>query len=185
MARTCMARAAVSLLLFVAAAVPIMAVDYTVGDSAGWTTNFDYTTWASGKTFATGDNLVFNFGSSHTLDVVDSSGYNGCSASNALTTFSTGPVTYNLKTTGTHYFICGVPGHCSNDMKLSVAVSGSSSGSPPSSSAPTTPSGSPPSTTTGSPPPPSSTTTTPSSAAAISLSTALFGAVVAVLAALS
>lgn len=34
-----------------------------------------------------------------------------------------------LKTAGTHYFICGIPGHCSGipGMKLAVTVTGSPS----------------------------------------------------------
>jgi hypothetical protein len=51
-----------SLLLLVALVVAgctalASATTYTVGDSQGWTTNFDYSTWASGKSFAVGDKL--------------------------------------------------------------------------------------------------------------------------------
>lgn len=45
------------LVLLAAVAAPAHAKDYTVGDSSGWTSGVDYTTWASGKTFAVGDNL--------------------------------------------------------------------------------------------------------------------------------
>ena len=45
------------LVLIAAVAAPAHAKDYTVGDSSGWTSGVDYTTWASGKTFAVGDNL--------------------------------------------------------------------------------------------------------------------------------
>jgi hypothetical protein len=45
------------LILLAAVAAPAHAKDYTVGDSSGWTSGVDYTTWASGKTFAVGDNL--------------------------------------------------------------------------------------------------------------------------------
>lgn len=44
-------------LLAAVAAAPAHATDYTVGDSSGWSSGVDYTTWASGKTFAVGDNL--------------------------------------------------------------------------------------------------------------------------------
>ena len=53
MAATIMA----GLVLLAAVAAPAHAKDYTVGDSSGWTSGVDYTTWASGKTFAVGDNL--------------------------------------------------------------------------------------------------------------------------------
>lgn len=35
----------------------VFGVDYDVGDSNGWTSGVDYTTWVSGKTFNVGDNL--------------------------------------------------------------------------------------------------------------------------------
>jgi hypothetical protein len=44
-------------LLAAAAAAPAYATDYVVGDSSGWTSGVDYTTWANGKTFSVGDNL--------------------------------------------------------------------------------------------------------------------------------
>lgn len=34
-----------------------LATVYTVGDSSGWTSGVDYSTWTSGKTFAVGDSL--------------------------------------------------------------------------------------------------------------------------------
>lgn len=77
--------------------------------------------------------IVFNYGSGHTVDEVSASDYNTCTTGNALTTDSSGASTITLKTAGTHYFICGVVGHCGNGMKLAVTVTAGS---------PTTPSGS-------------------------------------------
>jgi hypothetical protein len=34
-----------------------MAAEHIVGDEQGWTVNFNYTTWASGKVFHVGDTL--------------------------------------------------------------------------------------------------------------------------------
>jgi len=34
-----------------------MAAEHIVGDDKGWTANFNYTTWASGKVFHVGDTL--------------------------------------------------------------------------------------------------------------------------------
>lgn len=146
-------------------AVPTLATVYTVGDTSGWASGVDYTTWSSTKTFAVGDSLLFNYGGSHSVDEVSSSDYSSCSTSNTLSSDSSGATTVALKTAGAHYFICGTPGHCSNGMKLSVTVAASTpSGTPPASGTP------PPTTTNGtssnSPPPPASTT--PSSSVAVS-----------------
>ncbi|KAJ6841219.1 putative blue copper protein [Iris pallida] len=123
------------------------ATDYVVGDTAGWAVGVDYSTWTSGKTFVVGDNLVFNYAAgAHTVSEVTASDYGSCSTSNGASTDSSGATTVPLKTAGTHYFICGVPGHCSGGMKLSVPVTGSSSTVPSNSTPPST--GTTPSTTT-------------------------------------
>ncbi|KAK4859351.1 hypothetical protein QYF36_004115 [Acer negundo] len=119
-----------------------LATVYTVGDTSGWTLGVDYTTWAGSNTIAVGDSIVFNYGSSHSVDEVSASDYKSCTTGNAISSDNTGATTIILKTAGTHYFICGVASHCSSGMKLAVTVgsgSGSGSGSttPPSSSSPT------------------------------------------------
>ncbi|XP_050229076.1 blue copper protein-like [Mercurialis annua] len=126
--------------------VPSLATDYTVGDSSGWALGLDYTTWTSGKTFAVGDNLVFNYGGGHTVDEVSPSDYSTCTIGNAISSDSTGSTTIALKTAGTHCFICGVMGHCGTGMKLSVTVK--AAGSPPdTATTPTTPTTTPATTT--------------------------------------
>ncbi|KAK8597122.1 hypothetical protein V6N13_001747 [Hibiscus sabdariffa] len=110
--------------------VPSLATVYTVGDTSGWTTGVDYGAWTKDKTFKVGDSLVFNYPTSHTVDEVSSSDYSTCTVGNSITTDNTGATTVSLKTAGTHYFICGVLGHCGNGMKLAVKVE---SGSPSSS----------------------------------------------------
>ena len=45
------------LILLLAAPAAYAATTYTVGDTNGWTTSGDYTTWASDKTFTVGDSL--------------------------------------------------------------------------------------------------------------------------------
>ncbi|KAJ3676931.1 hypothetical protein LUZ60_002655 [Juncus effusus] len=108
----------------------VSATDYTVGDMSGWTTGVDYTKWTSDKTFAVGDNLVFNYASvAHTVTEVSQSDYSSCSANNAISNSNSNPTTITLNSAGTHYFICGVPGHCSAGMKLAVKVESPSSGS--------------------------------------------------------
>lgn len=47
----------VALALISAILAPVSATDFVVGDANGWTTNFDYKTWAASKEFHVGDNL--------------------------------------------------------------------------------------------------------------------------------
>ncbi|KAG0534877.1 hypothetical protein BDA96_04G317800 [Sorghum bicolor] len=165
------------LILLAAVAAPAHAKDYTVGDSSGWTSGVDYTTWASGKTFAVGDNLVFQYSMMHTVAEVSSADYSACSASNAIQSYSDQNTKIALTAPGTRYFICGTAGHCGNGMKLAVTVPAAAATTPPaSSSPPTTPAApgadTPPETTTPSTStptatsPPTATKPTSSSAAA-------------------
>ncbi|KAL2339952.1 hypothetical protein Fmac_007892 [Flemingia macrophylla] len=109
-------------LLAINMALPTLATVYTVGDTSGWAIGADYSSWTSDKTFAIGDSLVFNYGGGHTVDEVKESDYKSCTAGNSISTDSSGATTIALKTAGTHYFICSVPGHCSGGMKLAVTV---------------------------------------------------------------
>ncbi|KAK9072136.1 hypothetical protein SSX86_008568 [Deinandra increscens subsp. villosa] len=109
---------------------------YTVGDSAGWALSVDYNTWASDKTFNVGDSLVFNYDSSHTVDLVSSSDYSTCAIGNSIASYNSGTTNIALNTTGSHYFVCGVMGHCVGGMKLTVNVT--SDGSPSASPSPVT-----------------------------------------------
>lgn len=54
--RSIMARAAVLLMVLVAVG-PAVATEYSVGDSQGWASGVDYSTWVAGKTFNVGDTL--------------------------------------------------------------------------------------------------------------------------------
>ncbi|XP_068642636.1 blue copper protein-like [Aristolochia californica] len=161
---------------------------YTVGDSSGWTAGVDYSTWTSDKTFAVGDTLVFKYGGGfHTVDEVSSTDYSSCTAGNALTSDSSGSTSITLKTPGTHYFICGSPGHCAQGMKLAAKVgaatgAGGSASPTPSGGTPSTPSVS----TPGTPSFTTPTVATHSSTAMVSPSTAaLFSAAALLVYALS
>lgn len=99
---------------------------------------------------------MFNYpAGAHTANEVTPSDYAACSTTNSLSTDNSGSTTIPLKTPGTHYFVCGVPGHCAGGMKLSVSVSGSgstsggSANSPPATGTPSTSTTPPFSTTTG------------------------------------
>jgi hypothetical protein len=113
---------------------------------------------------------VFNYAKGmHTVAEVSAAEYMACTATKPLGSDSSGATTVPLKTPGSHYFICSIPGHCSAGMKLSVTVGGSSTPAPVT---PTTPTGSSPNTNppytttpaTGTPttnPPYTTTPTTP------------------------
>ncbi|TVU05489.1 hypothetical protein EJB05_48655 [Eragrostis curvula] len=135
--------ALIALLVAVSCAAVASATTYTVGEGQGWTTNFDYSGWASGKNFAVGDKLLFNFASgTHTVTEVSKSDYDSCSTSNSISDSRNGPTTITLNSAGTHYFICGIPGHCSGGMKLAVTVGSGSGGSPSAPGTPNSPSAS-------------------------------------------
>ncbi|KAK8635799.1 hypothetical protein V6N13_004517 [Hibiscus sabdariffa] len=140
---------AAAFLLLLLAAPAAHAVQYTVGDSSGWTTTGDYEGWVQGKTFTVGDTLLFTYGGSHAVDVVSKSDYDNCNSGNALSTHNDGNTVITLSNPGSMYFICPTIGHCAGGMKLAVNVvaAGGNSPSTPStpSSSPTTPSGTTPS----------------------------------------
>ncbi|RDX89414.1 hypothetical protein CR513_28862, partial [Mucuna pruriens] len=136
------------LLVAMKMALPTLASVYTVGGSSGWAIGGDYGTWTGDKIFTVGDTLVihacshikshmafiyvtvFNYGAGHTVDEVKESDYKSCSAGNSISSDSSGATTIALKTAGTHYFICSVPGHCSGGMKLAVTVKPGTSATP-------------------------------------------------------
>ncbi|TKY68914.1 Uclacyanin-3 protein [Spatholobus suberectus] len=145
MAKTIVASFLVLLLAF----PTVFGTDFDVGDSSGWALGTDYSTWASGKTFKVGDNLVFKYDSTHQVDEVNESGYSSCSSSNAIKNYQDGNTKIALSSAGKRYFLCPTAGHCAGGMKLSINVV-AASGTPP-----TSPSGTPP-TTPSTPSPPSS-----------------------------
>uniref|UniRef100_A0ACD5Y108 Uncharacterized protein n=1 Tax=Avena sativa TaxID=4498 RepID=A0ACD5Y108_AVESA len=130
MASSSSSAALVMLLLATCAAMAAAATSYTVGDGKGWVIGVDYSGWTSGKSFAVGDKLVFNYASKvHTVTEVSQSDYSSCSGTNALASDDSGATTVTLNTAGTHYYICNIPGHCAGGMKLAVTVGGGSSSS--------------------------------------------------------
>ncbi|XP_044367379.1 blue copper protein-like [Triticum aestivum] len=121
----------------------------------------DYTTWASDKKIKVGDTLVFNYaGGGHNMAEVSAADYASCSAANALSSDGSSATTIALKTAGKHYFICGVTGHYSNDMKPAVDIAATTAASPPKAS-PTPDTPDTPSTTPTSPSTPGATPKTP------------------------
>ncbi|XP_020081154.1 umecyanin-like [Ananas comosus] len=115
--------------------------------------------WLVGWTVA-----VFNFTTGiHNVMPVGKAGYDGCSTQGTVgPTLTTGPATVTLKAPGAHYYICGVPTHCSFGQKLAVNVSAAAGPAPSPSPSPSGPSAPPP----GGPAPEAPTTPTPPSAPA-------------------
>ncbi|CAN6204746.1 unnamed protein product [Urochloa humidicola] len=131
----------VALLVIAGSAALASATTYTVGDSQGWMSGVDYTSWASGKSFAVGDKLVFRYVTKvHTVTEVSSkSAYDACSGNGAVSDDDSGSTTVALATPGTHYYICSVPGHCASGMKFAITVSATPSGAAASAAAPRVP----------------------------------------------
>ncbi|KAG5590946.1 hypothetical protein H5410_041460 [Solanum commersonii] len=81
----------VMLMMMMAALGSTMATVYQVGDSSGWTFNYNYNEWTFFKQFEAGDTLVFNYDPQlHNVMQVDINDYNSCTASNPLATFNSG-----------------------------------------------------------------------------------------------
>ncbi|KAE8717609.1 Detected protein of confused Function [Hibiscus syriacus] len=116
-------RAAARMVVVVAVAMMRVseAAVYKVGDGVGWTSigNLDYKQWAATKTFQVGDIIHFEYNAQfHNVMRVTHPMYKACNASAPLATYTTGNDTVNITTKGHHYFICGVPGHCQSDRRL-------------------------------------------------------------------
>ncbi|KAM0934987.1 putative Phytocyanin domain, cupredoxin [Dioscorea sansibarensis] len=131
------------------------ATQHVVGGTAtGWTIPPNatfYSEWAASQTFVVGDSLVFNFTTgAHNVIEVRKSDYDACTSKNKIgSTITKGPATVTISSAGQHFYICGVPGHCSGaGQKLAITVTGSStteqapttapSGAAPGGSTPTT-----------------------------------------------
>ncbi|KAM3411447.1 hypothetical protein ACQJBY_003234 [Aegilops geniculata] len=102
----------------------VLGASHTVGAPAGsWDLQTNYSLWASGTRFTTGDELQFQYYTTvHNVVEVRKAGYDSCNSSSPIATFLTGNDVVPLAAIGTRYFICGVPGHCIAGMKVQVNV---------------------------------------------------------------
>lgn len=128
---------------------------------------------------------VFNFQvNAHNVEEVTKGKFDSCNSTSPIATYGNPPVRVTLNKTGEHYFICGVPGHCSGGQKLAVNVGGSSgAATPPSASASGSPSPSS-SVNPSTPSPTSSLSPPPENSGAASLGVAgLFATLISVAAA--
>ncbi|KAI0500271.1 hypothetical protein KFK09_018481 [Dendrobium nobile] len=107
---------------------------FLVGDSAGWDTSADLTSWPVNKIFSVGDVLLFQYSNYHTVNQVDKNGYDTCNSSNALLSRSDGNTSISLSSSGDIYFICSKLPHCFGGMKLKVNVRSNQTGEPPAAS---------------------------------------------------
>ncbi|GKA68916.1 5-methyltetrahydropteroyltriglutamate--homocysteine methyltransferase-like protein [Tanacetum coccineum] len=109
-----------------ALATTTTATNYVVGDDCGWTTGTDYQAWADDKAFQVGDSLEFIYPKdTHNVYAVTSAAFDDCSTTATPNYyFDTGDDLLGFAEAGTYYFICGVPGHCSDlNQKFSINVS--------------------------------------------------------------
>ncbi|KAF6156236.1 hypothetical protein GIB67_030239 [Kingdonia uniflora] len=107
-----------------------MAAVYKVGDTDGWTAmgNPDYVKWASSKTFAIGDTIVFEYNPQwHDVVQVSEDDFESCKATSPIETYKTGNDSITIKTDDNHYYICGIPGHCEKGQKVAIEASTSTS----------------------------------------------------------
>ncbi|CAM0949497.1 unnamed protein product [Alopecurus aequalis] len=97
---------------------------YTVGAPRGsWDLQTNYGQWTSNTKFRTGDQLLFRYSRAvHNVVEVNKADYDACSASSPIASFQTGNDVIPLTGAGSRYFICGVPGHCDNGMKVHINV---------------------------------------------------------------
>ncbi|XP_060172070.1 blue copper protein-like [Lycium barbarum] len=121
---------------------------HIVGDALAWTVPSGgaaaYSAWASRKTFAVGDILVFNFTTGlHSVAEVSKAAFDSCNTSSPISISTNGPTNITLRTAGSHYYLCTIPSHCALGQKLAInvsAASGSISPAPqPAASRPVTP----------------------------------------------
>ncbi|RWV99475.1 hypothetical protein GW17_00037612 [Ensete ventricosum] len=106
---------------------------YKVGDAVGWTIlgSPNYTAWSLSKNFKMGDTIGCK--NVHNVLEVSKAEYDACAATSPMSTYTSGNDSIAMKTKGHHYFICGIPGHCSAGQRVDIQVS------KPSSAAPSTP----------------------------------------------
>nr|AAU84431.1 blue copper-binding protein [Oryza sativa Japonica Group] len=104
------------------------AATYNVGEPGGaWDLTTNYTNWVAQKRFHPGDQIVFKYSAQrHDVVEVNKAGYDSCSTSTSIATHTTGNDVIPLTSTGTRYFICGFPGHCTTtgtgNMKIQIDV---------------------------------------------------------------
>ncbi|KAL3693075.1 hypothetical protein R1sor_006726 [Riccia sorocarpa] len=123
-----MARQGRGMALLVLVAFGLVAVasatEYPVAD--GWkippTTTY-YSDWLADKSFVPGDVLVFEYtAGSHSVLEVTKSKYDTCDTTSPISSHVAGSDKITLGKAGTYYYLCGVPGHCDANQKITITV---------------------------------------------------------------
>ncbi|TVU14087.1 hypothetical protein EJB05_37533, partial [Eragrostis curvula] len=92
--------------------------EWIVGDDRGWGLHINGT-WPGGLPIRAGDILVFKYNpNEHDVVEVDEASYNSCHASSLMTL----NFTKLCMTFCQSFFICTMPGHCKNGMKVAVTT---------------------------------------------------------------
>ncbi|XP_060200343.1 mavicyanin-like [Lycium barbarum] len=113
---------------------------YQVGESAGWTFNYNYDTWAFFKNFQVGDTLVFNYKPQlHNVRQVDINDYSSCTDNNPIASYNSGSDSVTLETPGEYYFLSGVPGDCNAGLKFHLNIAAATTTTPTTPVTPSTP----------------------------------------------
>ncbi|XP_020100891.1 uclacyanin 1-like [Ananas comosus] len=151
-----MANAFLALMTMAAIVEVGICADHIIGAPGGsWDLQTNFSKWASSQKFLAGDNLIFVYGSTHSVLEVTKGDYDTCTTTNPLSSDNSGNTSIALTASGTRYFICGTPMHCSSGMKIAIRISSPSSPppvlSPPAPTSPSSVSSPPP---VASPPPP-------------------------------
>ncbi|GJT04700.1 blue copper protein-like protein [Tanacetum coccineum] len=82
---------------------------FVVGDNYGWTLNFDYQAWATGKEFVVGDKLVFRYPiGKHNVFRVNGTQFQQCTIPAVNEALTSGYDVISLATPGRKWYICGV-----------------------------------------------------------------------------
>ncbi|KAI3913688.1 hypothetical protein MKW98_011749 [Papaver atlanticum] len=123
--------ATIALMVLLLVVTSVFATDYPIS----WTQGTSYDGWDSDKNLVAGDTITFEYGPTHSVNVVDKDAYDNC-GSDAISKHSDGSSKIPL-VAGTMYFLCPEGNHCAGGMKLSVRVGAADSPSPP--TTPTTP----------------------------------------------
>ncbi|KAK3034873.1 hypothetical protein RJ639_033236 [Escallonia herrerae] len=112
------------IILAVLSPAMVSAKDFVVGDDKGWTTGFDYKTWAKGKDFRVGDRLIFQYPvGAHNVFKVNGTGFESCIKPALTEALTSGNDVIVLATPGRKWYICGVGPHCAvGGQKLFITV---------------------------------------------------------------
>ncbi|XVF86409.1 hypothetical protein PTKIN_Ptkin18bG0037500 [Pterospermum kingtungense] len=112
-----------------------MAAVYHVGDSSGWTilgSGHNYQSWAATKKFFAGDTLVFEYNNQfHNVIQVNVIDFKSCNPDSPIARYGKGKDSMTLESSGEYYFLCGIPGHCQDGMKLHITVNSANSTASP------------------------------------------------------